>query len=123
MFDKNQLKTYMDYWTAYRKRKENNHNALMSVAEQLKTKGCKVYSTEYKEPRDVRKYIVVEKDGKRNIVGFAEVPYRWYIGSPYTGKIAGLIGEDTYGFPFTIDEIIKSLVPVTEKTNWFYVEI
>lgn len=113
----------MDYLTAYKKRKENNHNVLMSVAEQLKAEGCKVYSTKYNEPRDTREYIVVEKDGKRNTVGFAEVPYRWYIGNPYTGKTAGLVGEDTYGFPFTTDEIMKSLVPIIEKRDWFYVEI
>lgn len=113
----------MDYLTAYRKRKENNHNVLMSVAEQLKAEGCKVYSTKCNEPRDAREYIIVEKDGKHNIVGFAEVPYRWYIGSSYSGKIAGLVDEDTYGFPFTVDEIIKSLVPITEKRDWFYVEI
>lgn len=113
----------MDYLTAYWKRKKNNHNVLMSVAEQLKAEGCKVYSTEYKEPKGAREYIVVEKDGKRTIVGFAEVPYRWYIGNSYTGKIAGLIGEDTYSFPFTVDEIMKSLVPTTQKIDWFYVEI
>ncbi|MCY1134091.1 hypothetical protein OWT79_10815 [Bacteroides fragilis] len=109
----------MDYLTVYRKRKENNHNVLMSVAEQLKAEGCKVYSTKCNKPRGTREYIIVEKDGKRNIVGFAEVPYRWYIGSSYSGKIAGLVGEDTYGFPFTVDEIIKSLVPITKKEIGF----
>ncbi|MDC1809091.1 hypothetical protein POZ03_01290 [Bacteroides uniformis] len=113
----------MDYLTAYWKRKENNHNVLMSVAQKLKAEGCKVYSTEYKEPRDAREYIVVEKDGKRNFLGFMEVPYRWYIGSPYSGKTVGLVGEDTYGFPFTVDEILKSLVPTTKERDWFYVEI
>ena len=38
----------MDYLTAYWKRKEDNHNVLMSVAQQLKAEGCKVYFTEYK---------------------------------------------------------------------------
>lgn len=113
----------MDCLTAYRKRRENNHNVLMALAEQLKAKGCKVYSTKCEEARKMREYIVVEKDCKRNIVGFAEVPYRWYIGSSYCGKISGLVGDDTYGFPFTVDEIINSLVPITNKIDWFYVEI
>lgn len=115
------------YLEAYFERMENNHNVLMKVAEELKARGCKVYSTEFRShPEDRwRDYILVQKGNLRTYVGFAETPYRWYVDSECSThhNTRGTVGERGYGFPYTIDEILESMRPCNEKIKFFYVEI
>lgn len=72
------MKGYME---CYVERMENNHNFLMKVAEELKGRGCEVYSTKWRSAKQdgYRNYILAVKDGKRVLVGFHEVPYGWYV--------------------------------------------
>lgn len=92
----------MGYLSAYTKRRVNNHHKLLEFAEQLKKVGCKVYAVGYSlKDNDTIDYIHVRKDNLSTMVGFEEVPYRWYIGNPYSGVVRGiLIGETGYGYAF-----------------------
>lgn len=118
-----ELKSYMDWYGA---RRENAHNVLMNVAEQLKARGCKVYSSRWRSARQDgwRDYIIVQKGDLRTYVGFREVPYGWYVDSEgSSSNYRGLVGEYGFGFPYTIDEILESMRPCNKKIYSFHVEI
>lgn len=110
--------------SAYAKRMVNNHNKLLEFAEQLKKVGCKVYAVGYQmKDNDTIDYIHVRKDNLSTIVGFMEVPYRWYIGNPYSGVVRGIpMGETGYDIPFTVEEVLTELKP-SKKLDSMYVEI
>lgn len=114
----------MGYLSAYTKRRVNNHHKLLEFAEQLKKVGCKVYAVGYSlKDNDTIDYIHVRKDNLSTMVGFAEVPYRWYIDNPYSGVVRGiLIGETGYDIPFTVEEVLTELKP-SKKLDSMYVEI
>lgn len=118
-----ELKSYMDWYCA---RRENAHNVLMNLAEELKARGCKVYSTKWRSARQDgwRNYILVQKGNLRTYVGFCEVPYGWYADSECSARNArGLVGEYGFGFPYTVDEVLDTMRPCNEKLLFFYVEI
>lgn len=102
-----------NYFESHRQRMKNNHITLMKVADMLKLKGCKVYSSEFRDSeRDsYRRYLLVVKDRKKTYVGFSEVPYRWWLDSECSNlkNTRGLVGEKGYGFPYTIQEILDSM--------------
>ena len=119
----------MGQLSAYAKRMVNNHNKLLEFAEQLKKAGCKVYAVGYRmKDNDTIDYIHVRRDNLSTIVGFMEVPYRWYIGSPYSGKVvyvgtyAGGSRNLGYEFPFTVEEVLMELKP-SKKLDSMYIEI
>ena len=91
----------MGYMEDRERRYENNQDALMKIALELKSKGFKVYTTRSDR---YKTYFKVVKDGKYTSFGFAEVPYRWYWGR----KKCGLL-EDSYKCPITCEEIIEGM--------------
>lgn len=113
------------YMDAYIARRENNHGVFLKLAEKLKYLGCRVYAS----PHDnLLTYIRVEKDNKFCYVGFGEVPYRWYVDNSTAGNdidSRGLVGEHGYDFPFTIEEIMSKLRPITKgkERKSFYMEL
>lgn len=113
------------YWEAYRARRVNNHHVLVEVAEELAKHGYECYGYEPNYKDECMSLIKLFKDGKETVVGFAEVPYRWYVGTPYEengGLVRGLyIGEDSYQFPFEIEEIIAHpMKPIDERFRDVY---
>lgn len=113
-----------DYMSAYLRRMKNNHDKLISFAEELKKVGCKVYAVHYviKDGAFID-YIHVRRDGKAVNVGFAEVPYRWYIGDSYSGVVRGIpMGETGYDMPFNVEDVLAELKP-SKKLDSMYVEI
>jgi hypothetical protein len=99
-----------DYFTAYRNRLKNNHETFVNVSNQLKENGCEVYA-----PKDgFINFIKVIKDGKHVILGFTEVPYRWYLSVSTEPKPKGGSGytiKEIHGTenPFTIEDIMSSM--------------
>lgn len=114
----------MGYLEAYRKRMVNNYHKLLEFAEQLKKVGCKVYAVHYRmKDNDTIDYIHVRKNNLATNVGFVEVPYRWYIDSPFSGVVRGIpIGETGYDIPFTVKDVLSELKP-SKKLDSMYVEI
>lgn len=112
-----------DYLEVYRKRMQNNHDKLLAFAEELKKVGCKVYAVHYviKDGAFID-YIHVRRDGKAVNVGFAEVPYRWYIGSEYSGYVIYVDKVLHYDFPFSVEDVISRLKE-SKKLDSMYVEI
>lgn len=108
-----------DYFTAYRARLERNHKKFMELSEELKAKGCKVFVfSSDKESGRMISYIHVKKEDKHIAVGFAEVPYRWYLHMTLDGKNGQGTGRDIAKrtdaeteYCFTADEIIAELRP------------
>lgn len=118
-----------DYMSAYMRRMKNNHDKLISFAEELKKVGCKVYAVHYviKDGAFID-YIHVRRDGKAVNVGFAEVPYRWYIDNEHSGYVihVGIYSGGSrnlgYEFPFTVEDVISRLKE-SKKLDSMYVEI
>ena len=110
-----------DYMSAYMRRMKNNHDKLISFAEELKKVGCKVYAVHYviKDGAFID-YIHVRRDGKAVNVGFAEVPYRWYI--DHVGIYSGGSRNLGYELPFTVEDVISRLKE-SKKLDSMYVEI
>ena len=107
-----------DYWDAYRARRVNNHHCLLEFAGQLMKKGYECACSEQDFKDECVQIIYITKDGKETHAGFAEVPYRWYINTPYenSGLVKGLyIGEDTWNFPLEVDEVEPYLHVRKEK--------
>ena len=93
---------------AYCARRKNNHHVLLEVCEELKKHGVSCY-TNRQEYESERTYLIhAVKDGKCVVFGFAEVPFRWYVGSDYIhGR--GLVGERGFGYPYEIEEILSQI--------------
>lgn len=112
-----------NYLESYGQRMKNNHITLMQVADMLKLKGCKVYSSEFRDSKrdSYRKYLLVVKDNKKTYVGFSEVPYRWWLDSECSNRknTRGLVGEKGYGFPYTIEEILDSMRTIQKSEREF----
>ena len=110
--------------SAYFKRVKNNHDKLVALAEDLKKSGCKVYAVNYRlKEGELIDYIHVRRDNMAVNVGFAEVPYRWYIDNPYSGVVRGIpIGETGYDMPFTVEDVLTELKPA-KKLDSMYTEI
>ena len=112
-----------DYMSAYLRRMKNNHDKLISFAEELKKVGCKVYAVHYViKDGALISYIHVRRDGKAVNVGFAEVPYRWYIDNPYSGYVIFVDRVLGYDFPFSVEDVISRLKE-SKKLDSMYVEI
>lgn len=86
---------------AYHARMLRNHHTIMSIADELKEKGCSITLPS----SELVSYIKIEKEGKKGIFGFAQVPYRWYVKSEFRGPF-----EYNLDTPFTAEQIINSLV-------------
>ena len=118
-----------DYMSAYMRRMKNNHDKLISFAEELKKAGCKVYAVHYviKDGAFID-YIHVRRGNMAVNVGFAEVPYRWYIDNEYSGQVvyvgtyAGGSRNLGYEFPFTVEDVLQNLKE-SRKLDSMYVEI
>ena len=110
--------------SAYFQRVKNNHDKLVALAEDLKKSGCKVYAVNYRlKEGELIDYIHVRRDNMAVNVGFAEVPYRWYIDNPYSGVVRGIpIGETGYDMPFTVEDVLAELKPA-KKLDSMYTEI
>ena len=105
-----------EYWDAYRARRVNNHHCLLEFAEGLMERGyeCYVYEDDWRN--ECCNTMLIKKDGLETHCGFAEVPYRWYIGNEYNGLVKGLyIREDTWNFPLELDEVDEYMIPRKEK--------
>lgn len=118
-----------DYMNAYLRRMKNNHDKLMSFAQELKKAGCKVYAVNHcLKEGELIDYIHVRRGNMAVNVGFAEVPYRWYIDSPYSGKVvyvgtyAGGSRNLGYEFPFTVEDVLGNLKE-SNKLDSMYKEI
>lgn len=114
---------------AYRKRIANNHKKLLEFAEELKKLGCQVFATTNAiRCRAYIDYLHVRKGDLSTYVGFAEVPYRWYIGNEFAmnkmeGIVRGIVmGETGYEIPFKPEEVLPYLRP-GKKLESFYEEI
>lgn len=104
------------YWEAYRARRVNNHHCLMEFAEQLMKKGYECYMYDLDFPNECCKIMSIRKGDMSTNCGFAEVPYRWYIGNEYNGLVKGLyIGEDSWNFPLEVEEVEAYLKPIDER--------
>ena len=118
-----------DYMSAYMRRMKNNHDKLMSFTQELKKVGCKVYAVHYviKDGAFID-YIHVRRGNMAVNVGFAEVPYRWYIDNEYSGQVvyvgtyAGGSRNLGYEFPFTVEDVLQNLKE-SRKLDSMYVEI
>lgn len=115
--------------STYYKRVKNNHDKLIAFAEDLKKAGCKVYATNYRlKEGELIGYIHVRRGNMAVNVGFTEVPYRWYIDSPYSGKVvyvgtyAGGSRNLGYDFPFTVEDVLGNLKE-SNKLDSMYTEI
>lgn len=119
------MKSYME---CYRERIENNHNELIKLAEILRDQhGCKCFR-HHATIQGLVTYILIEKDGKKTYAGFAEVPYRWFI-DPECRTTIGVAqtrwDDESRGFkfPFTVEEVLKSMRIFKKPKYNFYVEI
>ena len=112
--------------SAYYKRVKNNHDKLIAFAEDLKKAGCKVYATNYRlKEGELIDYIHIRRGNTAVNVGFAEVPYRWYIDSGqvvYVGTYAGGSRNLGYEFPFTVEDVLQNLKE-SNKLDSMYTEI
>lgn len=113
------------YMESYHARRVNNHHVFVEVAEELAKHGyeCYGYEPDYKD--ECLRGIQVRKDGMYTFIGFAEVPYRWYLGCEYEGgggKVRGIyVGESSWEFPFEIDEIIEYMErKMKPMEDWMY---
>ena len=106
-----------DYWNAYFARRVNNDHVIREVCEELKEHGVKCFVCKPELER-YPKYAYIEKGDNNTYFGFAEVPYRWYIGSSYpVENCAGLVGDDSYGFPYDLEDILKELEHSQREKN------
>ena len=116
------------YWEAYRARRVNNHHVLVEVAEELAKHGYECYGYELDYNSECLHSMQVRKGNFYTMVGFAEVPYRWYVGVEYEeggGLVRGVyVGESGWDFPFEIDEIIeymgRKMKPIDERFRDVY---
>ena len=64
--------------------------------------------------------IYARKEGKQAIIGFAEVPYRWYIGNEFNGLIS-YVNTLSHGkiankdFNFTVKDVEERLTDSVDK--------
>jgi hypothetical protein len=65
------MKNYLD---AYKERIQRNNDKMLSLANELKKDGFTVY----KNKSGFVKFIKVFKENQHVLIGFEEVPYRWY---------------------------------------------
>lgn len=111
------MNSLKSYWL----RMENNHKVFLQLAEELKKKGCWVFSP-CSSSHERIKFLLVKKGRLQTMVGFAEVPYRWYIGSEYSGRISDLL-EDSYKFPFTVDDVLNEMRESPKEIEPYYEEL
>jgi hypothetical protein len=106
-----------DYFTAYRKRLERNDKDLRSFADKLKQNGFTVLASKGKT---LLSLIYARKGGMQTIIGFAEVPYRWYIDNEFSGLIS-YVNTLTHGhiadreFNFTVKDVEERLTDSIDK--------
>lgn len=99
---------------AYYARRKNNHHVLIEVCDELKKHGVDCYTNRQEHERERTSLVYAVKDGKYVCFGFAEVPFRWYIGSEHS-FCRGLVGEHGYGYPYEVDEILDKInVPLSK---------
>lgn len=102
----------MNYMECVRARHLNNREKLCGLANELKEKhGCEILETSgfTDDDTDIL-YFRVRKNGNQTIVGFAEVPYRWYIGSAARDSDCySPCGENWYDLPFGCEEVLRRL--------------
>ena len=101
----------MGYLNAYHNRIQRNDKDLRSFAEKLKQNGFKVLVSDSKQ---LISLIYARKNNKQAIIGFAEVPYRWYVGNEFSGLIS-YVNHLAHGhvanpnFTFTVEDVEKRL--------------
>lgn len=88
-----------DYWISYGARMERNHNTIMEIKKRIEAFGGTV-ELGYTNAK-FKSFLRVKSDGRCTCFGFAEVPYRWYIGNEYNGSVV----NDTEN-PFSAEQII-----------------
>ena len=97
----------MGYLESYHARKKRNHEFFKELAFIYKTKGFRVLGTNQKNERYLE-FIKIfdDKKNKAVIVGWSEVPYRFYVGSAY--KESQTWG-DNYPSNLTPKELIQEI--------------
>jgi len=109
------LKTFLDWYFARRK---NNHHVLIEVCEELKKLDCECYvsKSDYKDERvDI---VYVFKSDKRVVFGFAEVPYRWYVGGDYSHGRFNDRENHGFNFLYEVSEIIDRMETAKSSDLW-----
>jgi hypothetical protein len=102
------------YLPAYCARRKNNHHVLLEVCEELKKHGVDCYTERQEYERERTSLIYAVKDGKYVCFGFAEVPFRWYVGSEHSCW-RWPIGEHGYGYPYEVEDILSKInVPLSK---------
>ena len=103
----------MDYFTAYRLRREKVQEVILDMAKQLKDKGARVWAPK----SGLIAFIHIELDGKQCTWGFTDVPYRWYIHVDIDirqGKGSGVYVSERHGTEneYSVHDIIDSMKPI-----------
>lgn len=91
----------MDHLEAYHKRMERNSLALSALSEELKERGCSVYTT---GPNPIS-HLIITKGDKHVGLSFEEVPYRWCLYS--SNKI--LEENEAITVPWNAKDLIKKM--------------
>ena len=97
-----------DFFKSYKARINRNHKVILEVANRVKDLGGDYYFVN--PDRAIQSWVYIVVDGKKITFGFAEVPYRWYIGSEYRGAIS--VGTEN---PYTAEQIISRCKTHGEK--------
>lgn len=113
-----------DYLSSYIRRRANNHEKLMILAEELKKQGFRVYSTKFRnaEQDSYRNLLYITKDQKQTFLWFGEVPYCWRLDGNNNSKSSFKEGGSSYDIPFSIQDIEASMIDIFE-TKWWYEEL
>ena len=112
----------MKHADAYVQRREAVDAELRRLASELKKQGCSVYHV-----RGVPhiEYMMITRGTLRTYVGYAEVPYHWWVDSgcrSLTGGSQMEGGSDTV-CPFSVEDVMSTLgVPREGKIDSMYVE-
>lgn len=94
----------MGYWEAYRARMEYNDKFLRELAQDLEELGYDVRVSDSDSKRLIS-MIYIRKDGGEAVVGFAEVPYRWYINKQHNSSCCYYDLQN----PFDVNEVVAKI--------------
>lgn len=81
------VKQLMGQKESYTARRARNHDTIQIMKTLLEALDCVVFDNAHNELNGKSTFLKIGRGRKFTYFGFAEVPYRWYIGSEHSGVI------------------------------------
>ena len=103
----------MDYFEAYGQRMQEHDKLFTELAKDLNAKGVPTKTSREEYPTSgLNHFVITETKKGRFVIGFSEVPYRFYISKDIDknlGHGSSVTVREIHGteFPWSIDELLE----------------